>query len=110
MQFYELEAVAEFDAAWCQSSLLHVPEDELPGILARVHRALKPGGLHWGSYKGGQGGGRDQFGRFFSYLSAERLEAAYREAADWSELTVTSGDGFSFGGAPTPWHGVLARK
>ena len=110
MQFYELEAEAEFDGVWCQSSLLHLPEDELPGVLARIYRAFKPSGWHWASYKGGNGGGRDQFGRFFSYLPAERLEAAYRAAGDWMEFTLTSGDGFSFGGAPTPWHNVLARK
>jgi SAM-dependent methyltransferase len=110
MQFYELEAVAEFDAVWCQSSLLHIAEDELPGTLARIHRALKPGGWHWASFKGGQGGGRDQFGRFFSYLPADRLEAAYRTAGHWAELTLSSGEGFSYGGAPTPWHNVLARK
>jgi SAM-dependent methyltransferase len=110
MQFYELEADGDFDAVWCQSSLLHAAEDELPGILGRIHRALKPGGWHWASFKGGHGGGRDQFGRFFSYLPAERLEAAYREAAHWAQLEIESGDGFSYGGVPTPWHNVLARK
>ena len=110
MQFYELVAVEAFDAAWCQASLLHVPEDELPGVLARIHRALKPGGWHWASFKDGDGGGRDRFGRFFSYLSADRLEAAYRAAAPWARLEILSGDGFSYGGEPTPWHDVLARK
>src|SRR5688500_6037245 len=99
MQFSQLEAVEEFDAVWCQSSLLHVAEDDLPGILARIHRALRPGGWHWASFKGGQGGGRDEFGRFFSYLPPERLEAAYRAAADWAELAMATGQGLSFGGA-----------
>jgi len=110
MEFGELDAQEAFDAAWCQASLLHLAEAELPGVLTRIHRALKPGGLHWASYKGGDGGGRDQFGRFFSYLPAARLEAAYREAAPWAELSIETLDGFSFGGAPTPWHKVLARK
>jgi len=110
MRFAELEATDAFDAAWCQSSLLHAGEAELPGILARVHRALRRGGWHWASYKGGHGGGRDAFGRFFSYLPRDRLEAAYRTAADWAELVIVSGRGHSFGGAPTTWHNVLARK
>jgi len=110
MRFTELEAAEAFDAAWCQSSLLHAGEAELPGILARVHRALKPGGWHWASYKGGEGGGRDAFGRFFSYLPRRRLEAAYTAAAGWTELVVVSGKGHSFGGTPTTWHNVLARK
>jgi hypothetical protein len=51
------------------------------------------------------------FGRFFSYLPAARLDAAYRLAAPWAELALTTRyDGRSFGGAPTDWHNVLARK
>jgi len=110
MRFTELEAVAQFDAVWCQATLLHAPESDLPCILARIHRALRPGGRHWASFKDGERGGRDAFGRFFSYLPAERVEAAYREAGPWAQFEVTSGDGTSFGGAPTRWHNVLARK
>ena len=110
MRFSELEATEVFDAAWCQSSLLHAAEAELPAILARVHRALKPGGWHWASYKGGHGAARDEFGRFFSYLPRRRLEAAYRGAADWAELVIVTGEGHSFGGTTTTWHNVLARK
>lgn len=109
-RFVELDAVASFDAAWCQATLLHVPEEELPAVIARIHRALRPGGLHGASFKGGEGGARDPHGRFFSYLPAERLEAAYRAAAPWAELAVSTHDGFSFGHVPTPWHNVLARK
>jgi hypothetical protein len=110
MRFAELEAVEAFDAVWCQATLLHLPETELPAALARIHRALRRGGLHWASFKGGEGGARDPHGRFFSYLPAERLEAAYRSAADWAELEISTHDGFSFGHVPTPWHNVLARK
>lgn len=111
LRFDELDAEDAYDAVWCQASLLHVAEADLPGVLARVHRALKRGGRHWASFKDGNGGGRDQFGRFFSYLPAVRVEAAYREAAPWAELAVsTRYDGRSFGGTPTDWHNVLARK
>jgi len=110
MDFAELETADAYDAAWCHTSLLHVPEDALPSILARIHRALTPGGLHWASYKGGDGGHRDEHGRFYSYIPAERLEAAYRAAGPWSELALTTDEGTSFGGAPTTWHAVFARK
>ena len=110
MRFEELDADGEYDAAWCHTSLLHAAEEDLPGILARIHRALKPGGLHFASYKGGAGGGRDQFGRFYSYIPSERLEAAYREAGTWAEFALDTRDGRSFGGVPTVWHSVKARK
>jgi SAM-dependent methyltransferase len=110
MDFAELDAVEAFDAAWCRAALLHIPERELPAILARIHRALRRGGWHWASFKGGTGDARDQFGRFYSYLPRERLEAAYRSAGDWSELALATAEGFSFGGTPTLWHTVVARK
>ena len=111
MAFAELDAHEAYDAVWCQATLLHVPEGDRPAVLARIHRALRPGGWHWASDKDGTGGGRDQFGRFFSYLAARRVDAAYRNAAEWSQLEVTTRfDGRSFGGTPTDWHNVLARK
>lgn len=108
--FADIDAVEAFDAVWCQATLLHVPEGDLPAVLGRIHCALRPGGHHWASFKGGEGGGRDPHGRFFSYLSAERVEAAYRAAAPWAEFEISTHDGYSFGHVPTPWHNVLARK
>ena len=110
MRFDELAAEGQYDAVWCHTSLLHVPEAELPAILARVHRALRTGGKHWASYKGGDGGGRDDHGRFYSYIPLARLDAAYRAAGAWTELAVSSEPGTSFGGTPTIWHAVLACK
>jgi SAM-dependent methyltransferase len=110
LRFAELDEIEAFDAVWCQATLLHLPEAELPAIIARIHRALCPGGLHWASFKGGQGGARDPHGRFFSYLPAGRVEAAYRAAAPWAEFSISTHDGFSFGHVPTPWHNILARK
>jgi hypothetical protein len=74
MRFDELDAVEAFDGVWSQAALLHVPESDLPRCSPRVHRALKPGGYHWASYKDGTGGGRDALGRFFSYIALDRLE------------------------------------
>ncbi|MBS1239402.1 MAG: class SAM-dependent methyltransferase [Proteobacteria bacterium] len=110
MRFDELAAENAFDAAYTSASLLHVPLAALPGILSRIHRALVPGGLHYASYKGGTGGGRDEHGRFYSYLPLADLAAAYRHSAAWSELEFETHDGTSFGGAPTVWHAVIARK
>ena len=110
MDFAELEAVETFDAVWCQASLLHLGEEELTPVLARIHRALKPGGWHWASFKDGAGGGRDDVGRFFSYIPVDRLEAAYRAAGRWPVLEIGTQQGTSFFRGPTMWHEVLARK
>jgi SAM-dependent methyltransferase len=109
MDFIELDAVAAYDAVWCQASLLHLAEDELAAVLSRIHRALRPDGWHWASYKDGTGGDRDEGGRFFSYIPVDRLEAAYRGAGSWSELTIETRQGTAFFRGPTMWHSVLAR-
>jgi SAM-dependent methyltransferase len=114
MHFGELTAESTFDAVWANAALLHVPLAELPGVLGRIHRALVPGGWHGASYKGGTGGNRDEYGRFYSYLSLAEIETAYRAAGEWAELSFETGEGGSFGrsftGAPTIWHGITARK
>lgn len=110
MDFAELDACEAFDAIWCQASLLHLAEHELAPVLMRIHRALKPGGWHWASYKDGIGGARDEAGRFFSYLPKDRLEAAYRSAGAWSEVTIETKQGDSFFRGPTLWHDVLVRR
>ena len=110
LRFAELDAAEAFEAVWCQATLLHLPEAELPAVIVRIHRALRPGGRHWASFKGGEGGARDPHGRFFSYLPAGRVEAAYRAAAPWAGFAISTHDGFSFGHVPTPWHNILARK
>ena len=110
MDFAELDATEAYDAVWCQASLLHLGEDELAPVLLRIHRALRPGGWHWASYKDGTGGDRDEGGRFFSYIPVDRLEAAYRAAGPWSELGIETRQGTAFFRGPTMWHSVLARK
>jgi SAM-dependent methyltransferase len=110
MEFTALDAVDAFDGVWCQASLLHLAEEELAPVLARIHKALRPGGWHWASYKDGTGGGRDDGGRFFSYIPKARLEAAYSAAGPWSELGIATRQGTSFFRGPTLWHEVLVRK
>ena len=69
-------ADAAFDGVWANACLLHVPRTALPGILAKVQRALRPGGVFYASYKAGEAEGRDRFGRFFNYPDAAWLKAA----------------------------------
>jgi len=44
MLFHELDARAAYEGVWASACLLHVPRDELAGVLARIRRALKPEG------------------------------------------------------------------
>jgi SAM-dependent methyltransferase len=54
MDFSQLDLPAEsFDASYAMNCLLHVPNAELPAVLASIARVLRPGGLFFlGVYSG----------------------------------------------------------
>ncbi len=55
MRFEEMSFAKEFDGIWACASLLHVPPDELPDIIKKIHKALKSGGAVYASFKYGSG-------------------------------------------------------
>jgi SAM-dependent methyltransferase len=110
MLFDELGAVSRYDAVVANASLLHVPRSGLTDILSRVWRALKPGGWHMASYKGGGAEGRDDHDRYYNYLSRDDAEAFYRAAGDWSRLEYEESVGGGYFGTVGPWIKVTARK
>lgn len=110
MRFDELDASATYDGIWAHACLLHCPRTQLPGVLTRIHTALRAGGLHFASYKLGDGEGRDLLGRLHNFPTAQWLRDLYREAGcteiahriyagkgsdgtqrDWIDLTVRRG-------------------
>ncbi len=110
LRFDQLDAREEFDAVVASASLLHVPRAGLPQILERIHCALKPGGWHIATYKGGGIEGRDRFDRYFNYLSADELRQAYGSAGNWSDIEIVTGMGGGYDGQQGPWHAITVRK
>lgn len=103
LRFEQLVADSEYDAVWANASLLHVPRSAIVETLARIHRALRPRGLHFASYKAGGGEARDRFGRYFNYPSAEKLRAWYETAGDWTAIEIEAGKGGGYDGVEGPW-------
>jgi SAM-dependent methyltransferase len=110
LRFDELDALEAYDAVWASASLLHVPRNSLPAVLELVFKALKPGGLHFASYKGGGTEGRDRFGRYFNYLSRQEVTDAYERSAPWEILSVTECLGGGYDGQQGPWVAITVRK
>lgn len=109
MQFGELEAVAAYDAVWAHACLFHCPRAALPGVVAAIHRALRPGGLHYASFKHGTDEFRDDRGRLNSRVPPEHLQDLYRSAGfDLIALDPWQGEGA--GGVMRDWLSVTARK
>jgi SAM-dependent methyltransferase len=110
MLFHELEERDVYDGVWASACLLHVPRDQLAGILARVHRALKADGLFYASYKVGHGDGRDSIGRYYNYPPTEWLEATYAAAGPWTPVKSDTSEIKSFDEAPATMLHLVVRK
>ena len=110
-RFDELDARSKFDAIWASASLLHVPKASLPQILTQIHRALKPDGLHFASYKSGGAQGRDSVGRYFNFLSRDQLLESYQRSGNWTIHSVQEYTGGGYDqGQQGPWIAVIASK
>lgn len=109
MRFDELEAEGEYDAIWAHACLLHCPTAELPGVLARIHTALRPGSYHYASYKLGDGEGRDLLGRLHNFPSSQWLLDAYETARfEVVDHEVFAGKGSD--GTQRDWLALTVRK
>jgi SAM-dependent methyltransferase len=107
--FENLDVHENFDGIWANACLLHVPRVALPGILKRIHAALKPGGVFYASFKAGTEEGRDRFGRYYNYPSSDWLKEAYGESR-WQSLDLIEDLGGGYDGEPTRWLHATAVK
>jgi SAM-dependent methyltransferase len=111
MRFDELDAREAYDGVWASACLLHVPRDELTGILERIRRALRPDGVFYASFKIGEGdGGRDSLGRYYNYPSPEWLEATYAAAGSWRSLSSDTSKIRSFDGTQATMLHLVKQK
>jgi SAM-dependent methyltransferase len=110
MLFDQLDVHEAYDGVWASACLLHVPKQELTRIFARIHRALKPGGIFYASFKAGDGDGRDSLGRYYNYPSADWLKTAYDAAGAWQLIKSDTSEIKSFDDAPATMLHLLVRK
>jgi len=109
LRFGEIDAVSAFDGIWANACLLHAPRAELGGILGRIHKALRPGGVSYASFKAGEAEGYDGLGRYYNYPSKAWLSAAYGAFA-WTSVDIDEVHGSGYDKKPTDWLHVLAVK
>lgn len=110
MLFDQLDARDSYDGVWASACLLHVPRDELTGILARIHRALKPSGVFYASFKIGASDGRDKLGRYYNYPAQEWLKAAYAAAGAWRSIAAETSEIKGFDDKPATMLHLMVRK
>jgi SAM-dependent methyltransferase len=110
MAFDQLETLAEYDAVWAHASLLHCPRAALPDILARIDRALRPGGWFFASYKLGEAEGRDTLGRFYNFPDADWLTEQYAAIPGWQIAETRRYLSGGFDNVERDWIDLIVRK
>lgn len=106
--FQDLDYVGEFDGVWACASLLHMPGNDLPDVLAKVYDSLKAGGVFFTCFKYGIGEEiRD--GKHYTDMTEQRIGLLLHESGfEILELYV-SGD--SMGDRPElRWVNVIGLK
>lgn len=106
--FDDLDAADAFDGIWASFSLLHARRAELPGLIARIARALRPGGAAYVAMKVGEGEGRDALGRHYCYVSEAEL-TGWLEAEGLTIHAVRTGSAKGMAGTDDPYVTVTAR-
>lgn len=113
LRFGELNAAEDYDAVWAHAALHHLPLADLPDALARVYRALKPGGWFFANYKLGSkdhgGDARDDLGRLYSFAPRDSLLAIYA-AAGWDIAAIEDYRAGGLDKVQRDWIALTARK
>lgn len=110
MRFEALADEDAFVAVWANASLLHTRKSDLPDILARVRRALRPGGLFYAGYKAGEADGRDKLGRYYNFPTRVELESAYAQAGPWADIDIRKASGGGYDGVRRTWLHVTVTR
>jgi SAM-dependent methyltransferase len=108
LQFDQVEWVDSFDGVWACASLLHLDDVALQDALNRLARSLTPGGVLCAVMKQGEGTSTAADGRFFNYVTLERISKLL-ERAGLGQIESFEAD--SYMSIPdTTWLTVAARK
>lgn len=74
MVFEDLDDTEKYDGIWACASILHVPLKQLQGIMGKMTRALKTGGVMYVSFKYGELEGMRN-GRYFTDMTEKSLDS-----------------------------------
>lgn len=78
-RFEELTGNEEYDGIWACASLLHVKGEDLPDVMTRLQKMLKPNGILYASFKEGNFE-REKGGRFFHDMTEQSCIDLFKQA------------------------------
>ncbi|WP_298904635.1 class I SAM-dependent methyltransferase [uncultured Aliiroseovarius sp.] len=107
--FHQIDGQALYDGIFANFSLLHLPRAQMPGMLGRLHKALKPQGVLHIGVKLGSGDARDDLGRYYTYYQQDELEELLTSAG-FTLITRILGSGTGLDGRSSDWIVLHARS
>lgn len=99
----------EFDGIWACASLLHIPSEELVGIMARLAGSLRRGGCFHVSFKYGDFRGVRN-GRFFQDMTEDSLRKLLKDISELEVVSTKISGDVRAGREKELWLNVLLRK
>ncbi len=109
MTFDEMEFEDVFDGIWACGALVHVPKNEMPEILGRLHDALcHQGVLYMSVKKGDFEGFRGE--RYFTDYTADSLTSLVSRTGLFEIVKTWETEDARSGHPDTVWINLLARK
>ena len=109
LRFQDLSFNKEFDGIWACASLLHVPSAELPDVLQRMFRALKPGGRLYASFKYGNGE-TERNGRHFTDMDEAGLALLVGKVKGFSIMDTWVSEDFRPGRKNEYWLNTFLKS
>ena len=109
LSFDQVDFQDTFDGVWACASLLHVPRQDMPGVLRRLARALKPGGILYASFKYGDAE-TVRGGRLFSDYREESFKDVLRDTPELQPIELWRTPDMRPERRDTVWLNVLLRR
>ena len=106
--FDQITGTDIYDGIWANFSLLHAPRTAMPGHLAALKQALKPGGVLHIALKLGDGTHRDTLGRAYTYYTETELTNLLQKAG-FTPVSSAFGSGTGLDGQIADWIAVTAH-
>lgn len=110
VSFQAYEPNKQFNGIWACASLLHVPRQSLPPVLARLCQATKSGGAIYASFKYGTADRVDADGRGYTDMDMEGVLQLFGNVKELDLRELWKYGGLPSQPLPETWMNVIAVK
>lgn len=109
LTFEEIRFDSRFDGIWACASLLHIRRKDLPGVLRKFRRALKPDGILYASWKLGENE-RTDGERFYCDMTFDKMESLLMEVPGLKAEEMWETHDVRAGYESFKWLNVILRR